>query len=174
MIERGILSPVLPEIVSAERLALLCGREAEAGIAPHKLRRLAALLPQDEAVAGDIAARLRLSRSARARLVCAAVGELKPPELLAYEAGRECAIDRILLSEQADPAHAAGLREWERPQLDLTGGDLIAMGLAPGPVVARTLQQIEREWVAAGFPKDRGTMREMAARAVGQALRESQ
>jgi poly(A) polymerase len=48
------------------------------------------------------------------------------------------------------------------------------MGLAPGPVVARTLQQIEREWVAAGFPKDRGTMREMAARAVGQALRESQ
>jgi len=46
------------------------------------------------------------------------------------------------------------------------------MGLAPGPVVARTLQAIEREWAEAGFPPGGAAQRAIARRHVDQALRE--
>jgi poly(A) polymerase len=56
----------------------------------------------------------------------------------------------------------------------LSGGNLIDMGLPPGPIVARTLQAIEREWIAQGFPGDAAAQRELARRHVDQALRASQ
>src|SRR5204862_8229428 len=62
MIARGILKPVLPEIGAADRLAALVAAERSAGIAPHPIRRLAALLPADRDVAAAVAARLRLSK----------------------------------------------------------------------------------------------------------------
>jgi poly(A) polymerase len=37
--------------------------------------------------------------------------------------------------------------------LPIGGGALIARGLEEGPVVARTLRQIEDRWVEAGFPE---------------------
>jgi poly(A) polymerase len=36
--------------------------------------------------------------------------------------------------------------------LPIGGGTLIKRGLPEGPIVARTLRQIEDSWVAAGFP----------------------
>ena len=48
------------------------------------------------------------------------------------------------------------------------------MGLEAGPIVAATLQAIEREWVRAGFPADRKEVRALARRHVDQALRASQ
>jgi len=72
MIAHGIFTPVLPEITSAERLARLAAREASAGIAPDPIRRLAALLPADPDVADDVAARLKLSKADRKRLISAA------------------------------------------------------------------------------------------------------
>ena len=59
------------------------------------------------------------------------------------------------------------------PRFPLGGGEIIAMGLAPGPVVARTLQAVERDWVAAGFPLDEGELRALARRRVDQALADS-
>ena len=55
MIERGILRPVLPEIDSG-RPARRAGRGARraAGIAPDRVRRLAALLPADAEVAAAV------------------------------------------------------------------------------------------------------------------------
>jgi poly(A) polymerase len=60
------------------------------------------------------------------------------------------------------------------PRVSLTGGDLIAMGLAPGPLVARTLQQVERAWVADGFAGDREVLKGLARTYVDQVLRDSQ
>jgi len=48
------------------------------------------------------------------------------------------------------------------------------MGLEAGPVVAATLQAIERDWAAAGFPADTKEVRALARRHVDQALRSSQ
>ena len=173
MIERAILRPVLPEIESADRLAALVEAERAAGIAPDPIRRLASLLPADEEIAADVGARLRLSNKAGARLAAAADTQIDEPEQLAYRIGADSAVDRILLHGHPDQRLAA-LEEWKRPKLPVSGGDLIAMGLKAGPVVARTLQAVEREWAKAGFPADRDAVRTLARRHVDQALRESQ
>ncbi len=173
MVERGILKPVLPEIEMAgvERLERLIGRERAAGLAGDAIRRLAALLPPDPAVAGSIAARLRLSKRATKRLAAAAgpgSGEAAPA-LLAYRLGRDEAVDSILLGEH-DPKLARTLDDWSRPRLLVGGGDLIRLGLEPGPVVARTLQAIEREWSEGGFTADREAQKAIARHYVDRAL----
>jgi poly(A) polymerase len=174
MIARGVLTPVLPEIVDADRLARLVEREREAGVEGNAVRRLAALLPEDPEVAASVAARLRLSKKAAKRLACAATPDASgDPRALAYRIGAEEAADRLLLGG-GDPGEAKALDGWQRPRLLIGGGDLIQMGLRPGPVVAGTLQAIEREWAERGFPAEAEAQRDIARRHVDQALRERQ
>ena len=125
--------------------------------------------------------RLRLSNAQRMRLIC--IGRNRPAtpgdaRAMAYEVGLPCAIDRILLDKELIAAEAAeriaALRDWKRPHMPVSGGDLIAMGLTAGPVVAKTMQALEGEWIAAGFPADKNTVRAMARRLVDQLLRSSQ
>jgi poly(A) polymerase len=175
MVGRGILRPVVPEIDDdgVARLARLVAREREAGFAPDPVRRLAALLPVDPATAAAVTARLRLSNRAARRIVAAAGrkdSDPKDPFILAYETGGVEAIDRLLLGEQ-DPALARPLVGWERPRLGIGGGVLIAMGLKPGPIVARTLQAIRQEWAESGFAADKESQARLARRHVEQALR---
>ncbi len=169
MIAHGILKPVLPEIDSADRLAALVQAEVKAGIAANPVRRLAALLPPSPEIAAAVAIRLRLSRRAAKRLASAADRTLESPQLLAYRIGNEEAVDRFLL--QAEPGiDVKALQDWPRPRLAIGGGDLIEMGLAPGPIVASTLQAIERDWAAAGFSSRKSEVRALARRHVDQAL----
>ena len=153
MLQRNILKPVLPEI-EPERLSdleALLAAEQEAEIAPDPLRRLAALLPCDPALAEDIAARLRLSNKARKRLACAESSDpSSSPHALAYRQGTDCAVDRLLLAGRT--ADAAAVSRWEAPRLPIAGGSLIKRGVAQGPAVARTLRRIEDRWVDEGFP----------------------
>ena len=153
MVERNILRPVIPEI-AAEKVAdldALVAAEAKADVPPDPLRRLSALLPADESVAGKVGTRLRLSNKARKRLTLAARRDLSTsPRALAYWIGTESAVDRLLLSGNAETA--AGISDWHPPRLPIGGTRLMAMGLPEGPVIARTLQAIERQWVEAGFP----------------------
>ena len=151
MVERGIFAPVMPEITDASRLVALVIDEASASIAPDPIRRLASLLPQDPDIADHVAVRLRLSKKARKRLAAAAEPDLAAnPRALAYWAGTETAIDRLLLA--GDPTAAAAIADWPRPRLPISGGRLIKLGLTEGPAVATALKAIERAWVAAGFP----------------------
>ena len=153
MLDRDILKPVLPEIepAAAGRLQALVAAEGSSGIDGNPLRRLAALLPTQSEVAERIAARLKLSNSARKRLSCAAAGaEDSNPRSLAYRVGTDCAVDRLLLaSRTADAAEIAG---WSPPRLPIGGGILIERGVPQGPQVARALRAIEDRWVDAGFP----------------------
>jgi poly(A) polymerase len=173
MIERGIFRPVLPEIGNADRLEALVAAERAAGIGPDPIRRLAALLPVDPEVATAVAARLRLSNRLSARLAAGAGTTLDEPEPLAYRIGADAAIDRILLHGAPGPG-LKDLEGWQRPRLPVSGGELIAMGLEAGPLVAKTIQAIEEEWLRAGFPADKAAARAMARRHVDQALRSSQ
>lgn len=156
MVEGGIFRPVLPEIDAAgvERVARLIDRERRSGVPASPLRRLAALLPADAALADQVGARLKLSNKARKRLTAAlepAAGE-ETPRALAFRVGTEGAVDRLLLGED-DPADAiAAIRDWTVPALPITGGALIARGLPPGPDVARALQAVQRCWVEEDFP----------------------
>ena len=153
MVARGILAPILPEIVAdaAARVAALAGAETTAEIPPDPLRRLAAILPRDGALAARVAARLKFSKKARKRLADAADPDLDlNPRALAYRRGLDAALDRLLLA--ARPADAANLADWPLPRLPLSGGDLIARGVTQGPEVAARLRAIEAAWVLADFP----------------------
>ncbi len=153
MAARAILAPILPELVddAAAQVAALAKAEAAAGIAADPLRRLAALLPRDGAIAAKVAARLKLSKKARQRLATAADADLDSnPRALAFCAGTEGAVDRLLLANR--PADAASIAAWPIPKLPLGGGDLVARGVAQGPEVARRLKAIEAAWIDADFP----------------------
>ena len=168
MIARGIFEPVLPEIVSADLLAHTAAREAATGIAPDPIRRLAAVLPRDGGTADQIGARLKLSNAERKRLV-ATMGEVtEAPKPLAYRLGRDTALDRLLLSER-DIGEIEEVRSWEAPRLPMTGGALVARGLARGPDVARALRAVEDRWIAEGFPGEE-RVAALADEVVAQAL----
>ena len=153
MLERDILRPVIPEIgrEALDSLRSLVAAEKKAGIRSDPLRRFAALLPRDPELADRIAARLKLSNKARKRLACAVTPDLpENAREMAYYIGSECAADRLLLAGK--PELAASVARWEAPKFPISGGMLIQRGLSQGPVVAKTLQAIERRWVASNFP----------------------
>jgi poly(A) polymerase len=175
MLAHGIFKPVLPEI-APDRLAVLArtvAAEAASGIAPDWRRRLAALLPPDAAVAEGVAARLRLSNVDRARLAAAAVPldtGLHDTALLAlaWKISAEAVFDRLLIAGESGPDFAA-LRAWQRPRVPVSGRDLLARGMMPGPQVAARLAVFERLWVAEGFPQDTATVTALLDRAVAAA-----
>lgn len=173
MIDNGILAPVLPEITSANRLIRLISLEKEAGIAGDPIRRLAALLANQPALGEAIGARLKLSIANRKRLMLA-LDSTPPanPRALAYRIGVEGAIDRLLLHGAAENAieQLGLLSNWGPPRLPISGGVLVERGIDRGPDVARTLRQIEDQWVAENFPDD-ARLTSIIDAAVDQALR---
>lgn len=174
MFDAGIFAPILPEIDAdgIARLACLATREAEASVPPDAIRHLAALLPPDPAVAGQVAARLKLSNAQRRRLTIASgdVGDRSPAEL-AYRLGTQSALDLLLLGD-ASIAQVRAICATARPVFPLSGGALVARGLEKGPVVARVLRAVEDQWIAEGFP-DAERVEQIADALVDQALREA-
>ncbi len=153
MRERGVLPVILPEACPPQvaALARLIAAETAQCVAPDPVRRLAALLPPSPDVAETVAARLRLSKAQRARLVSAAerkADDAASPFALAYRLSLPVATDRLLLAG----GDAQGLQGWSPPVFPLKGGAIVARGITAGPAVARLLQAVEARWVAEGFP----------------------
>lgn len=149
----GVLGVILPEACAAQLAALarLIAGEHEQGFAPEPVRRLAALLPPSPDVAEAVAARLRLSKAQRARLVSAAergAGDADNPQALAYRLTPPLAVDRLLLLGR----DARTLADWAVPVFPLKGGAIVARGITAGPEVARLLKAVEDRWVAERFP----------------------
>lgn len=153
MKDLGVLPVILPETHGREIAGLkaLIEQEAAQGVAPDAIRRLGALLPPMPSLAEAVAARLRLSRQQRGRLVC--ISEREPgdgdnPRALAYWKGLVCARDRLLIGGQ----DVTPLAEWEVPRLPLNGGRIVERGISAGPEIARTMRAVEARWIAEGFP----------------------
>lgn len=155
----GIFEVLLPERDPGFAAAFdrLVANEDAAGVAVAPLRRLAALLPADAAIAEQVASRLRLSTRQRKHL--AALGgrradNARPVRQLAHAIGVDAARDVHLLADDVPAARAAvaGLSDWSVPEMPLKGGDIVARGIAVGPEVARILKAVEAEWVAEDFP----------------------
>ncbi|MCY1671212.1 CCA tRNA nucleotidyltransferase [Novosphingobium sp. SL115] len=158
MAELGVLAQVLPEVRESGLTALeaLNDRETHLNVPNDALRRLAALLPADSAVADQVAARLRLSIAQRKRLNSAAARETGPTDAraLAYRIGIEEARDRLLLTGEP----VAVLDGWNVPRLPLKGGQIVARGIGAGPDVARILRSVEARWIKEGFPDEARVM----------------
>ncbi|HEU0044394.1 CCA tRNA nucleotidyltransferase [Sphingomonas sp.] len=166
MVTNGILRPVLPEIEvsGVELLTALAEAESRAGVAPHPIRRLAALIPPADTEA--VGARLKLSNVDRRRLAAARLGSGdEGKRALAYRAGMELAVDRLLLSG-GDPSE---IMDWLPPRLPISGGALVERGLQKGPAVATALKAVENRWVAEGFP-DQPRLEEIADAVVSEQL----
>ncbi|MCM0019515.1 MAG: hypothetical protein NBV67_05940, partial [Tagaea sp.] len=126
------------------------------GETPDPIRALACV-PLDAKV---FAARWRLSNAEAARLA-----RLRAPKIeLAVEADARSlrrafyalgadTIDRALLdgARSSDAALYEMAKDWRRPVLPVTGDDLRARGIAPGPELGRLLDEIETRWIASDF-----------------------
>lgn len=149
----GVAQVILPETGrdAIARLDELVMREATHGLPVDAIRRLAALLPTLPEIAGDVAARLRLSRAQRSRLVSLAernIHDCENPRALAYNEGLENARGRILLLG----GDLSSIDNWQVPELPLKGGEIVARGVSAGPEVARILRRVESRWMEEGFP----------------------
>jgi poly(A) polymerase len=154
MAEHGILGHLLPyteEWRVLERLP------------PDSLLRLA-VLARDPAAMKQ---RWRLSNHEGRRLD--AIASLNPPtpalrdmeqKIVLYQIGIEAFEDLVRIAwarsdapmDDPDWQHLLALPErWAVPVLPVSGGDLLAAGMNPGPEIGVTLRALEDWWVASGF-----------------------
>jgi len=165
MQEDGILSIILPEARRLDRLRRLVTIEPE----PDPLRRLAALIDVDAAVAGALAERLHFSNAWRDRLRGLAPpwaidpqGDIPAQRQALYRLGAERYRDIALLlaAEQAMNRDRlsellALARDETLPAFPLAGRDVAALGIPPGPRVGRLLDAVRAWWEAGNFTADR-------------------
>lgn len=161
MLGHNIFAAFMPEVDADGEAALLrlLSREQVAGSDPLASRRLNALLPNDATTVELVAARLKLSNRIRTELA-ARLTELDPQSenarALGYRLGTDIAADLFLL-HGGDGDWQAGVKAlsgWTPPAFPIKGGELVARGLTAGPVVAKTLQAVEKIWIEEGFPDE--------------------
>mgnify|MGYP003397377935 FL=1 len=137
---------------------------------PDAVLRLA-VLAADPAAMKE---RWRLSNSDARRL--ADLAALVPPtpglrpreqRIVLYQTGAAAWRDLVQLAwarsraSSDDPAWRRLLKlpyRWQAPSLPVTGKDLIAAGLAPGPSMGEALRRLEDWWVASDFKPDRDAL----------------
>ncbi len=159
MIENGIFAPFLPELDGAafEQFDQLVTRQISYNIDVNLPTRLLALLPYNAAICDKVAMRLKLSNRLRndmANRLRDANPDAANIRAFAYNVGidaaRDCASLRCGDADLADTL--AKITDWDVPIFPIRGADLIVKGLSAGPIIAQTLQTIERQWVAEDFP----------------------
>ena len=174
MAAAGVSRHLLPEATRGERLAALTALEAALGLdGPDRaVPRLAALLEVGRAGALSVAGRLRLSVAERERLLalalpaCAVDAGAEPAALRRTLAALGCGElfrDLALLSTAAGAGEGAAaltpvlaaLQQWRGARFPLTGRDVLARGVAPGPDVGRLLAAVRDWWAERGFAPDR-------------------
>ncbi len=172
----GVLAQLFPEMTAFGALAGLLEVERRTGEAPDPLLRLLTVLPRTAEALGGFASRLKLSNAERDRLLAGvrrgaeAAQSLAPdidePALrrLLYVSGQDTVADlaRLKWAEAPDRTGWAPVLErvaaWRRPVLPLTGDDLLAAGVEPGPAVGQAMRTLEAAWIASDFTLDRAAL----------------
>lgn len=177
MAAAGILAELLPGPLSIGRLERLAAIDSEAFFMPDPLLRLAALLPNDTAVAVEVATRLRLSNAQMLRLEDIAGAKEKIVSYLSVKEVRKLLYridtgpfkDRVFLKWAEDPKDSNAVQwrmllavadAWERPRFPLTGRDVMLAGVPEGPLVGKILAEVEDWWVDADFIEDEFSLAE--------------
>ena len=177
MHEDGVLAGVLPEARRLDRLARMIAVEPE----PDPLRRLAALVEVHRRGAVTLGQRLRFANAWRDRLQRLAPpwgldpeGDRRARRQALYRLGAADFRDQALLLAAEGKISRARLAEllalaksWTPPAFPLAGGDVTALGLAPGERVGRLLGRVKDWWEKEDFVPDRAQclacLRETAA-----------
>lgn len=179
MDEAGLLLLFLGGVVRRARFERLCQIEAALGCQGDAIRRLAALGAFVEEDAGRLSGKLRLSSQEAKELE--SLSALAPSipagltkstlDVLLYKLGLRLYLGRLLLawaasgaaSDDTDWRSAAALAaKWNRPVFPLSGADLIALGLRPGPALGALLKGLEEKWAAGGFVEGKDALLQLA------------
>lgn len=169
MLERGIVTHLLPWATNVERLAALDRLEWMVGEADI-IARLAALLPPGDKAAQHVAERLRLSNAQRHRLMALADPPMDVhPEL--SQTARRAALQKLgpdiyrdLLMLNAATNHVSSVEilellaeasAWRHIPFPLKGQDALDRGVAAGPEVGRLIAEVESWWATRDFRPDR-------------------
>jgi len=154
----GIWREVLPEAAAISRLK---------GLPPDPILRLAAMLTGDPLA---LALRLKLSLEDRDRLVRLRATPAPRPgdddaalrRLLADHETTDV-IDRVWLDSGPD-ALRQRLAVMQRPVFPLEGRDVLALGVAPGPLVGTLLREVRQWWLDGGCTAGRSACEAELAR----------
>jgi len=160
----------LPEMANETRLDALVALEADLMLPVDPLTRVAAALADQES-ARALARRLKLSNEERERLVAALGDDVKITSYMSlremrraiYSIGNEPFRDRVMLAwagagggkAQHWRALLAHAQMWTPPKLPLSGDEVMAAGVPPGPKVGQVLREVEDWWIDADFPDDK-------------------
>ncbi len=144
----GVLHRLLPG-TSSHALTILIHAEAQSGVAPDPLRRLACLGAID-------VGRLRLSKAGQKRLALMreGIGSAMGACELGYRHGADTARDILLLRSAVleQPLHADAISrasDAANQRFPLKAADL--MPRYTGPELGAKLAELEAEWIASGF-----------------------
>jgi poly(A) polymerase len=170
MSETGLLLRILGGVATMAACRRMIALEAELGIPPDPVRRLAALAVLAPEDAMRLGLRLRLSGAERDRLAQAGAewrrvgnaADMRHLRTMLYRLEDEPFRDAILLAwaRAAEPdasrwREAAALpQHWEAPASPFRAADFVAAGVAKGPALGAALAEAEAKWIAADFPPD--------------------
>ncbi|MDX3926903.1 MAG: CCA tRNA nucleotidyltransferase [Shinella sp.] len=184
MRQAGVLTEILPETErwGIDAIPALVAAENALEWQPDPLLRLAAIVPPDAERLKAMASRLRLSRTEAAFFDHWAGAPEIPAKLadtafdrMLYRHGAQGLVIRLRLALAAARAKAesdveaaafAGMcqrllaraLQWKKPVFPLSGSDVLAAGIAPGPGVGETLSSLEEAWVESNFHLDRASL----------------
>jgi poly(A) polymerase len=170
MAATGILVELLPGALSFDRFQRLCTQDCDNFFEPDSVLRLGSLLTSPEQ-ARETSVRWRLSNENRERLVAMSGSPLRIVSYLSirevrralYRLGRSqfCDLVRLKWADDAKASNGVQWRTllalsegWVRPQLALTGGDVMKAGVPHGPLVGHVLHEVEEWWIDADFTDD--------------------
>ena len=172
-----ILQKVLPESWGIDAIHRVVEAERKEGWAPDPLFRLEAIMPPHRARIDALIERLRLSRAEAARLHAWADAPEADPALqearlaqTLYRSGRQGVEDRLrhAIARESSAGHAAAVaalraqaaftESWQPPVFPVSGSDLVAAGMEPGPDVGKRLRELEGRWVESDFSLSRDAL----------------
>ncbi|HSO48259.1 MAG TPA: CCA tRNA nucleotidyltransferase, partial [Rhizobiaceae bacterium] len=183
----GVLDIVLPESRNwgADLIPRLAATEKQLGWRPDPMLRLMAMIPPRAETVKAIAERLKLSNAESARLLAWTNATLPKPgteagelDKLLYRGDRMAILDRLRLERarlQESPGEKDETERQERetmigaaenfqpPIFPVTGKDLIAAGITPGPQMGKRLASLEDQWIESGFKLGKAQLLETAA-----------
>ena len=172
MLTNEILDTLLPEASNAEGLSRMVALENREAIMPDPLLRLMAMSAREPLQMALLCKRLKMSTKETTRLRAWSDSSvaLDPhaddsEKLKAiYFAGKQVVIDRARVRAAGEEDALMSSRwmsladlamGWTPPEFPLSGKDLKAAGVEPGPKMGKVLEALKALWVRSNFTADR-------------------
>jgi poly(A) polymerase len=188
MADGGLLLPVFGGVAYVGPFAAMISAERQLGLKADAVRRLGALAVSVTEDARRAAMRLRLTNAETKALDSmghrwwrlAGMDEATARRRL-YRLGPDRYRDRLMLAwaragGDTDSAHWRELatlpERWSAPKFPLKAADFIGRGIAQGPALGQVLALAEDAWLAADFPLDQSSVKNIADQTVTRFTRD--